>query len=383
MTFPDYQGRSLVNLMASLRERFADNAGGYRPLACPELDLGDYDQIVLLVIDGFGYHYLQDHPAWLQQHCLMPMNSVFPSTTAASITTFLTGLAPQQHGLTGWFTYLSAIKQVTTVLPCMPRGSKTLLSADGIDIAKLYAHPVFFDQFTTDSYVVSPNWILQTDFNRTHTGRARPVGYATMTDMCDAIVHLLTTGSRQKYIYAYWAEFDHLSHVHGNGSEQVVAHYNELLQNIDRLLKQVRGRRSLLLITADHGFIDTTPDKRITINEHPRLHECLRLPLCGEPRAAYCYLQPDKEEEFIDYVSSEFAQQIELVKSSDLIEQGVFGPGDPHHDLHNRVGDFTLLMKDNYTIKDWLPGETPFFHYGVHGGTSDQEITVPLIALHN
>jgi hypothetical protein len=381
MPYPDYQGHSLVNLMASLHTRFADQEGRYKPLICPDLELAAFDQIVLLVLDGFGYHYLREHAGWMQPHCLRAIDAVFPSTTAASITTFLTGQAPQQHGLTGWFTYLSELKQVTTVLPCMPRGSRTLLSADGVDIAKLYGHPIFFDQFRTESHVVSPSWILQTDFNRAHTGRAHTVGYESLSEMCDAIVNLLTSGSRQKYIYAYWPEFDHLSHVHGNQSPEVAAHYEVLLQQIDRLLKQAKGRRSLVLITADHGFIDTTPDKRICVNDHPQLHSCLRLPLCGEPRAAYCYVQPGKEEEFIDIINNQFSHAMELVNSTDLIDKGVFGPGEPHHDLHHRVGDYTLIMKENYTIKDWLPSEQPFFHYGVHGGTSDQEIKVPLIAL--
>ena len=381
MTFPDYHGRSLVNLMASLRQRFADQSGSYAPLRTTQLELADYDQIVLLVIDGLGFHYLNESLSWLKHHCLQDMTSVFPSTTAASITTFLTGVAPQQHGLTGWFTYLSALAQVTTVLPFTPRGSKDLLSEQGVDIGKLYGHPIFFDELNTESFIVSPHWILNSDFNRAHAGKANTVGYDSMDEMCRAIAHLLTNGDRQKYIYAYWPEFDHLSHVHGNGSEQVKQHFAQLSTALDRMLKQSRGRRSLILISADHGFIDTTPDKMITVNEHPRLQECLRLPLCGEPRTAYCYLHPDKQEQFCDYVNNEFTDQIELVNSHDLIEQGVFGLGEPHPDLSNRVGDVTLLMKDNYVVKDWLESEERFFHYGVHGGTSELEMLVPLVVL--
>ena len=381
MAFPDYHGRSLVNLMASLRQRFADQSGPYAPLQTTQLELTNYDQIVLLVIDGLGFHYLKESLSWLKHHCLQDMTSVFPSTTAASITTFLTGVAPQQHGLTGWFTYLSTLAQVTTVLPFTPRGSKNLLSEQGIDIGKLYNHPIFFDALNTQSYIVSPHWILGSDFNRAHVGKATPVGYDSMDEMCSAIAHLLSSGEKQKYIYAYWPQFDHLSHVHGNGSEQVKQHFTQLSTALDRMLKQSRGRRSLILVTADHGFIDTTPEKMITVNDHPRLQECLRLPLCGEPRTAYCYLHPDKQEQFCDYVNNEFTDQIELVNSHDLIEQGVFGLGEPHPDLFNRVGDVTLMMKDNYVVKDWLESEERFFHYGVHGGTSELEMFVPLVVL--
>jgi hypothetical protein len=36
-------------------------------------------------------------------------------------------------------------------------------------------------------------------------------------------------------------------------------------------------------------------------------------------------------------------------------------------------------MKDNYVLKDWLPGESRYQHIGVHGGVSQAEMYVPLI----
>ena len=39
-------------------------------------------------------------------------------------------------------------------------------------------------------------------------------------------------------------------------------------------------------------------------------------------------------------------------------------------------------MKDNWTIKDWLPGEKRYTMVGVHGGISTNEMRVPLVAVH-
>ena len=36
-------------------------------------------------------------------------------------------------------------------------------------------------------------------------------------------------------------------------------------------------------------------------------------------------------------------------------------------------------MRGRHTIKDWLPGEKRFLHIGNHGGTSAEEMYVPLI----
>ena len=379
---PDYQGKSLVNLMTSIGLAHGRPSQGYP--ACPTLtaeQLDDYDNLVLLVVDGLGFDYLDSTDGLYKQHCQDILTSVFPSTTASSITTFLTGLAPQQHGLTGWFTYLEEVGSVTAVLPCVIRGSQEKISDRGIDIGGLYDHPVFFDQLESPSVSVSPDWIRKTEFNQTHTGRASTRGYENMEDMFAQVTRAIKQSQGKQYIYAYWAEFDHLSHVHGNHSGIVSEHFQQLQKATEKFLIDIKASNTLLVITADHGFIDLTPEQRITVNDHQRMQECLRLPLSGEPRAAYCYLYQDRCEQFVDYVNNQFPDQLECIPSQELIDGNFYGLGEAHPQLHKRVGDYALLMKENFIIKDWLPTEKPFFHYGVHGGVSEREMFVPLIIL--
>jgi len=269
---------------------------------------------------------------------------------------------------------------VTAVLPFNTRGSGLSLKDREIDPCELYQHTPFFDLLDVQSYVVSPDWIINSEFNRCHCGKAISVPYTDLAGMCASISQL--AGQREKkYIYAYWPDFDRLSHKFGNHSEQVAQHFIELQIAIEQLCFELQGTNSLLLITADHGFIDTTPDRMINVNKHPLMQECLRLPLCGEPRLAYCYLYQDKITQFLEYVNQEFQDELECIESKLLVEQGVYGKGKPHPQLLQRVGDYVLVMKDNHVVKDWLPSEKPFFHLGVHGGTSESEIYVPLIAI--
>jgi arylsulfatase A-like enzyme len=379
MAYPDYS-RSLVNLMS----RIAMNYGvrhAYPAVQLPVLDnLADARNVILLVIDGMGYHYVTEHAGLFQKHQHAHLTSVFPSTTASSISTFLTGQAPQQHGLTGWFVYFKEIDEVTAVLPFHVRGSNELLSERGIDIRELYQHIPFFDLLQVDSYVVSPDWIIDSPFNRSHCGKATSEPYSDLESMCTCINQLASQQDR-KYIYAYWPEFDRLSHKFGNRSDQVAEHYETLERAIETLCDQLQGTATKLLVTADHGFIDTTPDRMINVNQHPRMQECLRLPLCGEPRLAYCYVHQNKMAQFEDYVTETFSHQLECHQSKTMVAQGVFGNGEAHPQLYDRVGDYMLVMKDNYVIKDWLPVEKPFFHIGVHGGTSEREMHVPLIVM--
>jgi len=47
--------------------------------------------------------------------------------------------------------------------------------------------------------------------------------------------------------------------------------------------------------------------------------------------------------------------------------------------LLDRVGQFTLIMREGYAIQDTLPGEERFVPVGLHGGGTSAETHVPLI----
>src|SRR5437762_13718179 len=65
--------------------------------------------------------------------------------------------------------------------------------------------------------------------------------------------------------------------------------------------------------------------------------------------------------------------------SRELLREGWFGPGTPHPRIDERVGDVTLVMRGRYAVKDWTPGEPRHLHIGNHGGTSEDEMMIPLI----
>jgi len=72
-------------------------------------------------------------------------------------------------------------------------------------------------------------------------------------------------------------------------------------------------------------------------------------------------------------------ERADVVPSDEFVAQGWFGPGTPHPRLSERVGDVVLLMRGHYTVKDWTPGEARHLHIGNHGGTTEDEMMIPLI----
>ena len=83
--------------------------------------------------------------------------------------------------------------------------------------------------------------------------------------------------------------------------------------------------------------------------------------------------------EFAQRARDWLGDRAEVRLSGELADEGWFGPGRAHPHFGERIGDVTLLMNDHYTVKDWTPGEKHHLHIGNHGGTSEEEMLVPLI----
>jgi hypothetical protein len=226
---------------------------------------------------------------------------------------------------------------------------------------------------------VSPLRIVHSEFNTAHCGSARLHGYTTLEELFGTVAALVGERGGRNYVYAYWPELDRLSHEHGTAATATLAHLAELDAAVGRFLAKIRGTDTSVIVTADHGFIDARPEQRIDLDDHPQLASMLLLPLCGEPRVAYCYVQRHRRAEFADYVRSRLGPRAELVDSERLLEAGYFGVGATHPRLRERIGDYVLIMREGATIKDWVPGEPRHVHVGVHGGVSAQEMLVPLI----
>ena len=384
-TLPDYSGGSILNLVTTVATVLGAPSRPYPGLRRPDLAalLGRRERIALIVVDGLGHGYLtRGYPgSGLSQYLTGSLTSVFPSTTATAITAFLTGLAPAQHAITGWHMYIPEVATVGAVLPLRTRAPNRPLTALGLVPSRFFDQAALFDRLPVRSFVVSPERIAHSEFNRHHSGGAERRGYGSVEQLFDAILSCLRAGGDRRYVYAYYADFDSISHEHGVDSPQsdlVIRRFDAVFA---AFLEHAAGLDVTVIVTADHGFIDSPPDRLIELEDHPALEAMLRLPLCGERRAAYCYVDPERTRDFERYVRDVFAEQIRLCSSEELIVQGWFGPGPPHPRLKERVGDYTLVMRDNWTIKDWVLGEARHRHLGVHGGLSVEEMTVPLIVV--
>lgn len=382
---PDYTGGGIANLMRTIAEACGAGNTTQPPLA-PRFGLdaralARVQNVVLLVADGIGAATLAtDGCGRLCRDSGQSLSSVFPSTTAAAIPTFMTALPPSQHALTGWHMWLAELQAVTAVLPLRPRAAAAFADDLAALPAKLFDHAPLYPSLQRPAWVLSPREIAGSPFNRFHCRGADILAYADLDGMLQMLAGLVAIPGR-KYIYAYWPDYDSVAHHYGVASREARQTLLQFCQGVDRLLADIAGSDTRIIVTADHGFIDSPESRNIALDDHRELADMLALPLCGEQRVAWCYLKPGAAADFEACAAASLGDRAWVVPSPRLIADGWFGPGPAHAKLASRVGDYALVMNDNWTIKDWLPGEDRYRLRGHHGGISVDEMRVPLVVL--
>ena len=380
MHLPDYNGGSIVNLMSSIKSVFNSDYL-YNPLM--DFDIAPYKDrdIVFIVIDGLGYDFLMKHGnnSFLKTNIRKKITSVFPSTTASAFTSLSTGVAPQQHGLTGWFIFLKETGILTSILPFVSRAGGISLS--NIPFTDIYDQESFFHDLNVNSfYILNENYV-NSQCSKILGKGSRRMAFTDIDSFIRRIKNVLDCSGERKFLFAYWDKFDETCHKEGVNSRAAREHFYMLDKEICSLADSLKEEDVALILTSDHGLIDTSKERTVNLSDHSPLAETLTLPLSGEPRVAYCYVHPERTLDFENYVADRLHKYCDLYKSRELIEKNFFGLFEPNKKLYHRTGDYTLIMKENYIIKDLLSGEASKDFKGVHGGVSGGEMYVPLITV--
>ncbi len=371
---PDYAGGSIVNLMSTLAMA-SGTSTPYTALESPHLhDLQESENIVLLIIDGLGHNYLkaQGTNTFLHENVKGHMTSIFLPSTGCAISTFLTGVAPQQHAITGWYVHLPEYGIVSRYLPFTNAIDGNVLGGDikhTIDVESILS------RMNRRTFTIMGKNIVNSVYSRYMSGNATRIGYNGIDEFFEHISQSVASPGKS-YVHAYWPEFDAIAHLLGVGSQEAYEHLHDFDQQFKAFVDGIED--TTLIVTSDHGFNDADS---IYLHDHPKLQATLMLPLCGDTRTVFCYVRQSQVDNFTKYVDENLGEFCEMRKSLELIDEGWFGLGDISPRLTGRVGDYTLMMNEGIAMMNSFPGFAPFQLQGHHGGVSEDEMIVPLIVL--
>jgi hypothetical protein len=399
---PAYQSQSIANIPATVAALLGSPYSGLPPLP-EELwrpllgGSSSVRRVVVLLVDGMGANLVksaEEDVAWLAEQALAQgeLTSVFPSTTVAALSSLWTGAAPAQHGLVGlqmFFPEYAVMGQMLSLSPVFQRSPDALVNA-GLEPESFLQAPGFGDQLAAagiPAYALKHYTIANSALSRMHgRGTVKDVSTVAASDTFWRVRHLLENNPEEPmYIFAYWSAVDTLEHVYGYDHDAVRTELRSVLTLLQRELLEKLGpdgrRDTALLVTADHGQVQTPPQQRVFLDDHPDLQRLLLMAPAGEPRTAYLYARQGHQQDVLDYVQSELGHAAQVMAAQEALSEGLLGPLPHASDTPRRVGDVVMTMREGYSF---LSRDTPQFLIemnGRHGGLTGAEMTVPWFAL--
>ena len=331
---------------------------------------------IVFVIDGLGAHNLSarsGHARFLSAAGSKKdvARTVFPSTTAAALTSLLTGVAPGEHGIVGYRVLRPETDEVINQL----RG----WDSDGLPPSWQRAEPLTqrFAAAGRPSFVVSKAEYAGTGFTHATMRGAEFVASPDVSERVRIAADLAArhTGS---FVYVYVPDLDAIGHKRGWQSDEWVA----ALERVDaaaRALSDGLAPGTGVVITADHGMIDVPRHRHVLLTDAAGLLADVRH-IGGEPRMLHLYADPGTAESVLSRWRVSEAGRSWVLSRDEAIAADLFGPVDA--DVIPRIGDVIVAARSGIAYyDDRLEDKGAQRMVGQHGSLTNEERAVPLIRL--
>jgi predicted AlkP superfamily pyrophosphatase or phosphodiesterase len=396
MIFPYYEGLSLVNLPSSICRLLNIPSFGAQALDDQIMNTlgGPYENVIFLLADGVRFDFFQsylDSRAWKgfqSQAVFSPLTSITPSTTAAALTTLWTGRNAAEHGILGYEVWLREYGMIANMIMHSAftfQGDVGGLQRAGFDPATFLPVPTMgphMQQHGIESFALQHISIAFSGLSKMLFPGVEIVSYRSNADLFVSLEHLYEKQrGKRTYTYVYWETIDTLSHRYGHQDERNRREFELFSLGLTRVLENIRRRskgRTLFILTADHGHIQTPILPRYDLNRYPEINRKLVMVPTGENRLPYLFPRIGYEQEVLDLFTHHFQQDFLPIRSQDAITKGLFGQGVHHPMLADRLGDWILSPQGNAYLWWWWQKENPLL--GRHGGLSAEEMLVPFFA---
>ena len=321
---------------------------------------------------------------------MTPLTSIYPSETAAAITTLHTGRQPVEHGLLGWFQYVPELDATLQTLPFATVDGEpaTEVYGDDADPRLLIDTDTIYQRAADsgiDSRLVAPKAFEDAPYDSVVKRGAKTTPYGTVAEMALRIRQCLTAASGSTYVNAYVPALDATGHEHGNESPEYRANLGmvtdclrrELVENLDPVVAE----RTLLVLTADHGQVDTDPERNVDlgtlgVEEHlQRDGDGEPIPALGGPRNLQFHVRDGHVEALRDKLES--GADVRTFAREEYEELGLYGDREPTTRFEERAPDLVAVPRE---LSVWYD-DGHLENVGMHGGLNPTEMLVPFAAV--
>jgi hypothetical protein len=397
--YPHYEGGSILNLPASLCRFLGVPEIGPAPLL-PEItaSLGEeFLRVMVILIDALAFHRLR---RWIGDEGLLvwnrlvdngvlsPLTSITPSTTSAALTAIWTGRSAAEHGIVGYEMWLKEYGIVINSILQSPMS----FQGDPGSLWRAGFTPENFMPFQTlgehlraqgvNTYAFQHHSISRSGLSQMFFRDVDVHAFNTPADLWVNARQLVEGRPGEKqFVWVYWGEVDYLSHLYGPDDERTEEEFRLFSAAFERIflkrLSAAARKDTLVILLADHGQINTRPDPYYDLRTHPSLIRRLHIFPTGENRLVFLHVRPGQREAVREYIERTWRNQFHFLDSGFAAGAGLFGPGQGHPGLADRMGDLVLLARGDAYL--WWSNKENHL-YGRHGGLSADEMLVPFLA---
>lgn len=338
------------------------------------LPLAETDCLVLIIVDGLGLGNLErgrGHARFLQSSLSVneSISSVFPSTTSSALTTLVTGVQPNLHGILGYQVWnparnefanqLSGFDPVALGESWLAYGSLIAACAEIGKPVSIVGHPRFRDSHLTQMLY----------------GKSKYRSGSTVAERFELVSKELDQESRGLFL-VYISELDELAHKHGVDSHQWYAGLEELDGTIKTFVRS-NGFRSSIILTADHGVMDVSSENHLEFGLQGEL-DCV-IGVGGEPRVLQLKFAPDSE---FDVIKQQwikvFGEDIEFLAGQTVLDEFYLSEKSTPECVQDRLADAYVFAAQGKALYD---GREPLAKnrkmVGQHGGITRTEMEIP------
>ena len=375
---PSYGRGSLAELLPSLL-----SALGMGGLANP-LGVAPIEGLWLLVVDGLGWDIARSHPVEAPTMARLakdgrPITAGFPATTATSLGSLGTGLAPGRHGLVGYTFAVPGHDRPLNALQWSLYGAGPPVTL-GEDLApeRFQPAPTLIERSERAGFavaVVGPPEHSSSPLTRAILRGGRYLGAHSLDDLV-AVVAGAIADDGPKATYAYHPFLDTTAHLKGVGSEEWLAY----LALVDRAVSDLADRVPpgwALVVTGDHGMLNLSEEQKVDVADRPELLAGVRM-LGGEARAWHVYAFPGAAEDVLAVWRDVLGDHMWVATRGEALDAGWFGPDVPRH-VRARIGDVVAAARGPVGVFQREVDALQAALVGHHGSMTPAEQLVPFL----
>ena len=344
--------------------------------------IGRTDHLVFILADGLGMNLIERLPAscFLVAQLAGELRTVFPSTSSVALTSLATGTWPNQHGVTGQWTHLPEAEAAAALLQFATRAGGRPLSALGVTVGQAFPVPSVLGALRHDTAAFFPDLLVNSVASVYFSGERPRTGYRTLAEAFDAIVERIADADGPTYSYVYVPQIDLEAHYCGVSHPLVTSAAIEFSREVERLAHALHGR-GRIVVTADHGLLDTPMTARHYLRPSAGLFEALRFPPSGDSRVLYLHVRPGGEDRVRAWFQHHYGGRFLVLTREEAERLELFGPGPLGQQTRQRLGDLIVLSTGVETLEYLPDGRVDRLTAVVshHSGLTPEEMRVPLI----